>query len=144
MFRYLLLGFLFLASPAMAQEDLKQEIGKLVITYQDHVSKKDAAGIAALYAKDGVMVNAAGVQSDIAKYYETAFKNGLERLDGKVDHIWPMADGSALVQGETRITGKNDKSEPIDTTVIWTAVDVKESGQWKIKMLTVIPKAPPK
>ena len=42
-----------------------------------------------------------------------------------------------------RISGKNDKGEPINMTVLWTATDVQEAGQWKIRMLTALPKAPP-
>jgi hypothetical protein len=33
--------------------------------------------------------------------------------------------------------------EPINMTVLWTATDVQEGGQWKIRMLTALPKAPP-
>jgi hypothetical protein len=48
-----------------------------------------------------------------------------------------------MATGESRITGKNEKGDPLDVTVIWTDVLVRENGQWKIRMLTSLPKPPP-
>jgi hypothetical protein len=45
--------------------------------------------------------------------------------------------------GEARVTGKSEKGDPLELNVIWTAVDVRENGQWKIRMLTSVPKPPP-
>ena len=144
MFRSLLVVSLLLTSTAVMSEPTS-DIKKLVAAYGDHFARKDAAGIASLYAKDGVLINANGVNSDIVKYYEAAFKNGLERLDGKVDQVVPLGEAVILSNGETQITGKNPTSgEAINMAVVWTAVSVQEGGQWKLRMLTALPKAPPK
>ena len=144
MFRSLLVVSLLLTSTAVMAEPT-DDIKKLVAIYGEHFAKKDAAGIASLYAKDGVLINANGVNSDIVKYYEGAFKNGLERLDGKVDQVIPLGEAVVLSNGETQVTGKNPTSgEAINMAVVWTAVSVQEGGQWKIRMLTALPKAPPK
>jgi uncharacterized protein (TIGR02246 family) len=137
----LIVSFLLTSTVVMAEP--AQDIKKLATTYQDNFNKKDAAGIAALFAKGGFLVNANGVNSDIAKYYEGAWKNGLERMEITVDQVLPVAEAVAVANGEARISGKNDKGEPINMTVLWTATDVQEGGQWKIRMLTALPKAPP-
>ena len=144
MFRSLLVVSLLLTSTAVMAEPT-DDIKKLVAIYAEHFAKKDAAGIASLYAKDGVLINANGVNSDIVKYYEGAFKNGMERLDGKIDQVVPLGEAVILSNGETQITGKNPTSgEAINVALVWTAVNVQEGGQWKIRMLTALPKAPPK
>jgi ketosteroid isomerase-like protein len=92
-----------------------------------------------------MLVNTGGVHTDIAKYYEGAFKAGLDHLEGAVHQVWPLSGDMSLATGESRITGKNESGAPIDMTIIWTAVDVdvREGGQWKIRMLTAFPKPPP-
>ena len=144
MFRSLMVVSLLLTSTAVLAEP-RDDINKLVATYGDSFARKDAAGIASLYAKDGVLINANGVNADILKYYEAAFKNGMERLDGKIDQVVPLGEAVILSNGETQITGKNPTSgEAISATLVWTAVSVQEGGQWKIRMLTALPKAPSK
>jgi uncharacterized protein (TIGR02246 family) len=143
---YILSFLLALSLPAAAAEpdqNLKQEIAKLVSTYSENFNKKDPAGIASLYAGGGMLINTAGVQTDIAKYYEGAFKAGVDHLEGAVHQVWPLSGDMSLATGESRITGKNESGAPIDQTIIWTAVDVREGGQWKIRMLTAFPKPPP-
>jgi uncharacterized protein (TIGR02246 family) len=144
MFRSLMVVSLLLTSTAVLAEP-RDDINKLVATYGDSFARKDAAGIASLYAKDGVLINANGVNADILRYYEAAFKNGMERLDGKIDQVVPLGEAVILSNGETQITGKNPTSgEAISATLVWTAVSVQEGGQWKIRMLTALPKAPSK
>ncbi|HKR41296.1 MAG TPA: nuclear transport factor 2 family protein [Paraburkholderia sp.] len=144
MFRSLMVVSLLLTSTAVLAEP-RDDINKLVATYGDSFARKDAAGIASLYAKDGVLINANGVNADILRYYEAAFKNGMERLDGKIDQVVPLGEAVILSNGETQITGKNPTSgEAINATLVWTAVSVQEGGQWKIRMLTALPKAPSK
>jgi len=106
MFRSLMVVSLLLTSTAVLAEP-RDDINKLVATYGDSFARKDAAGIASLYAKDGVLINANGVNADILKYYEAAFKNGMERLDGKIDQVVPLGEAVILSNGETQITGKN-------------------------------------
>jgi uncharacterized protein (TIGR02246 family) len=136
-------SLLFSTSAIAAEPDVKQEIEKVVATYSDHFSKKDAAAIATLFTKEGFVVNPAGVHPDVAKYYETAFSNGFDKLDSRVTRVSPMADGTALVVGEANVTGKKPQSgEPIEFRAVWTTVNVRDGGQWKIRMLTTVPKPP--
>ena len=81
--------------------------------------------------------------ADNTKYYENTFKAGFDHLEVKTTEIQPLSDDMAMSTGEFRITGKSEKGDPLDVTVIWTALDVRENGQWKIRMLTSLPKPPP-
>jgi uncharacterized protein (TIGR02246 family) len=142
-----ILGFLLaLSLPAAAAEpnqNLKQEIGKVTSAYEQNFNKKDAAGITSLYTKNHLRVNDGGVVADNTKMYEGTFKVGFDHLEIKTTEIQPLSDDMALSTGEATITGKTEKGDPLDATVIWTALDVRENGQWKIRMLTSLPKPPP-
>jgi uncharacterized protein (TIGR02246 family) len=137
--------FIFLTSrvslPAAAA-DLKQEVEKIGSAYAESFNKQDAAGIAALFATGGVHVNPAGSRTDIAEFYQGAFKARFNHEDIAVDQAWPLGADTALALGEYRITGKNQSGEPIDVGGRWTSVDIREGGNWKIRMLTSFPKAP--
>jgi len=65
-------------TPAAADENLEQTVEQLAAAYADNFNKQNSAGIAALYANGGLLVGATGPQADIAKYYEGAFKAGLD------------------------------------------------------------------
>jgi uncharacterized protein (TIGR02246 family) len=135
-----------LAAPATAvagDESLKQVVEKLAAAYADNIAKQDPAGIAALYAKDGVLVINTGVQTDIAKAYEGTFKAGFNHDEIKVDSASPLGPDALIANGEFRLTGKNESGAPIEINGFWTAIDVREGGTWKVRMLTAMPKAPP-
>ena len=137
---------LFVAGSLSAVADPKQDAQKLVDGYTAAIAQKSATGIAALYTKDGMLVNAGGVHTDIAKFYEPMFKSGLEKQEPKLNNVWPLNDGTVLTEGETNFFfGKTDTSEPRMVPSRWTAVLVKEGDQMKIKLLTGIPMPmPPK
>jgi ketosteroid isomerase-like protein len=141
-FEALCFSLLLSAVPATAS-DLKEEIGKVGSAYEQYFNKKDAAGITSLYTKKYLRVNAGGVVADNTKLYEGVFKTGFDHLDVKMTEVQPLSDDMAMATGESRITGKNEKGDPLDVTVIWTDVLVRENGQWKIRMLTSLPKPPP-
>jgi len=135
----LCIPFMFTA-PASA-DDMKQEVGKIVLSYMDCFSKQDPACIAALYTKDGFIVNPAG-KHEIPVYYGNAFKAGLNKLEATVDDVWQIDDDTPGAMGKFRVTVKNDKGEPMDTAGVWTAAYVKQDGKWKARMLTAAPKPP--
>ena len=131
------------AFPALA-DDLKQEAEKLGVAYTDCVGKRDAACVASLYTKDGVLINAGGVVPDLKTFYENTFKNGTERIEIRMGHTWPINNDLVLADGETDIFGKNPSNgEATKVTVYWSSVDTRENGQLKIRMLTVGMKPPP-
>ena len=45
--------------------------------------------------------------------------------------------------GEYTLSGKNQSGAAMEVSGRWTAVDVRVGGQWKIRLLTALPKAPP-
>lgn len=132
-----------LAAPAIAaDEGLKQEIEKVGSAYAASFNKQDGAGIAALYAPGGVHVNPAGPRSDIAQFYEGAFKAGFDHEEVTVDQVWQLSPDTALSIGQYKITGKNQSGAAMETGGIWTATDVRDGGTWKIRMLSAMPKPP--
>jgi uncharacterized protein (TIGR02246 family) len=135
-------SLLLSAIPATAS-DLKEEIGKIGSAYEQHFNKKDAAGITSLFTKNYLRVTQNGIEPDNTKYYEDAFKAGLNRLEVKTTEVQSLSENTALVTGEARVTGKSEKGDFLELNVIWTAFDVRENGQWKIRMLTSLPKPPP-
>jgi ketosteroid isomerase-like protein len=141
-FGALCFSLLLSAVPATAS-DLKEEVGKIGSAYEQHFNKQDAAGITSLFTKNYLRVTAAGVVTDNTKYYEDTFKAGLNHLEVKTTEVQSLSENMVLATGESRVTGKNEKGDPLDLTVIWTALDVRENGQWKIRMLTSVPKPPP-
>ena len=112
--------------------------------YAENVAKKDAAGVASLYSKDGVQINPGGVFSDLKATYETNFKNGTQRIEVRPHNSWVLNNDLVLGEGETDIFGKNPSTgEATKVTVYWSGIDVRENGQLKIRMLTVGMKPPP-
>ena len=138
------LCFLLLSMPAVAADNrLKQELAKVSAAYAESFDRQDGAGIAALYARGGIHVTPAGPRTDIAQFFETAFKSGLNHEDLTVNEAWALGANTALSMGEYHITGKNQSGgAPIEIEGLWTAVDVREGGEWKIRMMSAIPKPP--
>jgi ketosteroid isomerase-like protein len=144
MLRPLFLSLMLSASafPVMAQ-DAKQDVEKLAASYQQCVGKHDAACVAALYSKDGVQINPGGVFPDVKAVYEQNFKNGEDRIEIRTGHVSPLSNDLALADGEVDVFFKNDKGETNKVTLFWTAVDIRENGQMKVRMLTAAPKPEP-
>jgi ketosteroid isomerase-like protein len=137
-------SLLLSAVPATAaDQNLKEEIGKIALAYEQHFDKQDAAGITSLYTKNYLRVTQNGIEPNNTKFYEDGFKAGLNRLEVKVTEVQPLSENMALSTGEAHITGKSEKGDPFEINAIWTALDVRENGQWKIRMLTSAPKAAP-
>ena len=137
-------SLLLSAVPATASDqNLKEEIGKIGSAYEQLFNKKDAAGITSLFTKNYLRVTQNGIEPDNTKYYEDAFKAGLNRLEVKTTEVQSLSENMALVTGEAHVTGKSEKGDPLELNIIWTALDVRESGQWKIRMLTSVPRPPP-
>lgn len=129
-----------LATPVRAQ-DLKQDVEKIGAAYTDCVAKHDAACVASLYSKDGIQVNPVGeVKTDLKATYEDYFKNGEEKIAVKVNYAQPLGNDMAMAAGDVDVTFN---VEPKLRALFWSAVYVKEDGQWKIRMLTAGIKPPP-
>ncbi|WP_147157494.1 hypothetical protein [Reyranella soli] len=89
--------------PALAQDaDVKNQLDQFVSAYVKSFNKQDAAGLGALYATGGILVNPTGPQPDPVKYYEGAFKAGMNRVEVSVDQAWPLGSDAALGMGKYR------------------------------------------
>ena len=142
----LCLLFATISAPAVAadaDQSLKQEVEKIGSAYAENFNKQNAAGIAALYATDGTMLNAAGPHTNIAQTYEGVFKSGFNHNEITVDQVSPLGPDILIATGQFHLTGKNASGEPMDFKGLWTATDIREGGNWKIRMLAAFPKAPP-
>ncbi|WP_407174674.1 nuclear transport factor 2 family protein [Bradyrhizobium sp. STM 3562] len=130
------------AAPAAAT-DLKQEVEKIGSAVAENFNKQDGAGIAALYAAGGALVNPAGPHTNIAEFYQGLFKAGFNHEEIAVDQAWPLGSDTVLALGEYRITGKNQSGQAVELAGRWTAVYLREGGKLKIRMVSAIPNAPP-
>ncbi|WP_456816542.1 nuclear transport factor 2 family protein [Bradyrhizobium sp. USDA 4508] len=110
--------------------------------YEQYFNKQDAAGITSLFAKNYLRVTPMGIV-DNTKYYEGAFKAGMNHLEIRTTDVQLLSENMAMRTGEARVTGKSEKGDPLELNAFWTSLDVRENGQWKIRMLTSMPKAPP-
>jgi ketosteroid isomerase-like protein len=107
----------------------------------DCVAKHDAACVASLYSKDGIQVNPIGaVKADLKATYEDYFKGGEDKIAVKVNYAQPLGNDMAMAAGDVDVTYS---VEPKLRQLFWSAVYVKEGGQWKIRMLTAGIKPPP-
>jgi len=110
------LGFVasaFLASAQQADQGTRQQLERIVAAYHDNWNNHNAAGIADLYTKDGILVTQSPKvvktgQQEIEQQYQDTFKAGIAHDDGH-----------------------------------WTAVYVRDGGAWKIRLLTAFPNPPP-
>jgi ketosteroid isomerase-like protein len=106
-------SLLLSAVPATASDqNLKEEIGKIGSAYEQLFNKKDAAGITSLFTKNYLRVTQNGIEPDNTKYYEDAFKAGLNRLEVKTTEVQSLSEDMALVTGEAQVTGKSEKGDP--------------------------------
>ena len=135
-----------LTTSAFAQGGLntRQQIDQIVAEYHDAWNRHDAAGIAALYTKEGIIVSQAPQmvkhgQQDIVKNYEGVFATVPHHDLATADEIIPLGADTYMSVGEYHLT--NSSNNKLDGH--WTAVYVPEGGKLKIRMLTPVPDPPP-
>jgi uncharacterized protein (TIGR02246 family) len=141
---------LSLATSVSAQQvdqNTRQQIERLAATYEERFDKQDAAGLAGLYARDGVLVSQAAQvvktgPQEIEQNYQNAFKSGANHAAITVDRVSPLGADALISMGEAHITGQGQNG-PIKADSHWTAVDVREGGTWKLRLVTVVPNPPP-
>jgi ketosteroid isomerase-like protein len=135
-----------LSMPAFAEDvDLKKQVEQITSAYMESYNKQDAAGIVAQYVPGAIMVTPAGARTDIAQYYDAAFKAGPNQLEIKTDQVWPLGPDAALGMGKFQVTGKDQSGAPAQLAGgLWTATYVREGGKLKIRMLTAFPPPPAK
>jgi ketosteroid isomerase-like protein len=133
-----------LSSPAFAEDaDLRKQVDQISSAFAESFDKQDAAGLAALFATDYIIVNQFGPRKDVAQLVEGTRKAGFDHEEITVDQVWPLGSDTALGTGQVRFTGKNQSGASIEAAAFWTATYVREGGKWKVRMLTASPKPPP-
>jgi uncharacterized protein (TIGR02246 family) len=133
------------AASAVAQQPeahTRQQIEQMVVAiFTERYNKQDAAGIAAMFTKDAERVSKAGPAvgpQAIEEIFKAQFKAGYNHIDLTVDQVSPLGDDAAITFGEYRATGQG-QSDPLKVEGRWSEVEVREGGQWKIRLLTVVP-----
>jgi len=150
---WILAGIIVIAftAPGLAQQadqSTRQQIERLMATYAENFNKHDAAGIASLYTKDGMLVSSSAAKivkngpQEIEEFYQNLFKTGLNHVQTTVDQVFPLGTESAIYLGEYHVTGEG-QSGALKADGHYTAVDMHESSTWKVRLLTAFPNPPP-
>ncbi len=128
--------------------DIRYQIEQAAATFAEHYNKQEAAALASMFTKDALRVSldgtvvSAGPQA-IQESFEEQFKTGLAHLELRVDQVSPFGADAAVTIGKYQFTGQGRRG-PLKVAGRWSEVDVRERGEWKIRLLTVTPKIEPK
>ena len=143
------LAALALITSASAQEidqNHRQQIERIAAAYVENWNKHDAAGIAALYTKDGVLVTPTGaVRSgslEIEQASQGVMKSFPQHNGQTIEQISPLGNDADIRIGQFHLSGEGPNG-PTKLDGRYTAVDVREGGTWKIRLLTAVPIPPP-
>jgi uncharacterized protein (TIGR02246 family) len=109
-----IVGAVGLATPASAQQvdqTTRQQIEQINAEFEKGYEKQDAAGIAKLFAKDGVLVAAIGKHiykgpQEIEEFYQGVFKAGFNHNEGKVDELTQLGSDTVIGTGEYTSLGR--------------------------------------
>ncbi len=93
-----------IAIPSLAhdQADVEKAVAAVVATYIERYNSKDAAGVAALYAEDGILVPPGPMvtgRANIEKSWQTSFDAGRTGIRYDIKQIRPEGD-IVLVLGQ--------------------------------------------
>lgn len=96
---------------AAGRQDVRQAVGAFVTTYLDAYNKKDAAGVAALYAKEGILVPPgpmASGQQNIEKAWRAVFDSGrtglrydIQQVQAEGNIVWSVGQFTVKVPDES-------------------------------------------
>jgi uncharacterized protein (TIGR02246 family) len=135
-----------MASTKAVDPNVRKAVEGISALYKEHFNKNDAAGVAALFTKDGLLISQSpdgpvksGTQA-IVRRYEGFFKGGFTKMDTKVKQVAQLRDDVAIAWGEYEFIGQG-KSGAAKITGTWSATYVRDSGTWKCRLLNAIPKS---
>jgi ketosteroid isomerase-like protein len=141
----LAIGF---ALPAFAQQKdtvdqgIMEQLAGLGKKIDEAFDNNDAAAVAALFTKDAVLVNNTGPiygQEAIEKNFADLFqKFHISNRIGLADsrHMIGTAGNEVWGNGEWSQTLQGQNGDLIKVKGYWSAIDVREGDDWKIRMLT--------
>jgi uncharacterized protein (TIGR02246 family) len=139
------LGFVTSAFAQQIDQNTRQQIERIAAAYVENWNKHDAAGIAALYTKDGVQVTGSAVKSgtqEIEQAYQSAIKTFPQHNGQTIEQILPLGNDAVIRIGQFHLSGEGQNG-PTKLDGRYTTVDVREGGTWKIRLLTGVPIPPP-
>jgi uncharacterized protein (TIGR02246 family) len=130
-----------LAIPATAQQSSEQEARQagesIVQAYNKAGQSKDAAGLAAVYTEDAILVMPEGPlvgREAIRKYFSEGFK-AFTLQAAKLDTATLIAGGQVMLRtGSFTGTFQAPNSAPMPVKGYWATTDVREGGKWKIRL----------
>ena len=140
------LGLITSASAQQIDQNTRQQIERIAAAYVEDWNKHDAAGIAALYTKDGVLVTPTGAvrsgSQEIEQASQGVMKTFPQHNGETIEQISPLGNDADFRIGEFHLSGQGQNG-PTKLDGRYTAVDVREGGTWKIRLLTAVPIPPP-
>jgi uncharacterized protein (TIGR02246 family) len=140
------LGLITSASAQQIDQNTRQQIERIAAEYAENWNKHDAAGIAALYTKDGVLVTPTGAVRNGSQEIEQASQGVMKTFpqhNGEtIEQILPLGNDADIRIGEFHLSGQGQNG-PTKLDGRYTAVDVREGATWKIRLFTAVPIAPP-
>jgi uncharacterized protein (TIGR02246 family) len=133
------------AAEQISEQEARQAGENIVQAYNKAGQAKDAAGLAAVYTEDAILVMPEGPlvgRAAIEKYFVGAFQVfNLEAA--KLDQVRIIADGQVMLRVGSftgTLQGVNGVSK---VKGYWSTTDVREGGKWKIRLeednMTLLP-----
>ena len=127
------LGLVTSASAQQIDQNTRQQIERIAAAYVENWNKHNAAGVAALYTKDGVQVTATGVKSgpqEIEQAYQSAMKTFPQHNGQTIEQISPLGNDAVIRIGQFHLAGEGQNG-PTKLDGRYTSVDVREGGHGK-------------
>ena len=125
------------AQQTTGQQDVRQEIEDFNKKYDETFNKHDAAGMAALFTEDAIVMRPASPltgRAEIEDMYQGAFKAGYSNHLTTVLHIEDLGDGKAWAVGQFSAKGQGANNTIQEVHGNWGTVDERVGGEWKIRM----------
>jgi uncharacterized protein (TIGR02246 family) len=139
----------FFMGQAWAQESPEAAVKKLATDFSAAFNKHDSEAIAALFTQDGIFVPANGKivhgRDEIRAYHQKAFEGGPKDHSAPVLEVHQLKPADAVYAlGTFGFAIPKKDGDLIKIGGNWTAVDVKDGDQWRIKLLFAsVPPPPP-
>ncbi len=120
------------ALPASAADSLKDVFEQQARLYEKMYKERNAAALAEGWTVDGTFLNCDGKRYQGRKAIETFFQSAFADGDDlplkiNISSVSAIADGSTAIEEGTTAVG--DTTTPVTQ---YTAVHVKENGEWKV------------
>src|SRR5436190_23458575 len=125
------LGLITSASAQQIDQNHRQQIERIAAAYVENWNKHDAAGIAALYTKDGVLVTPTGAvrsgSQEIEQASQGVMKTFPQHNGEMIEQIAPLGNDADIRIGEFHLGGQG-QTGPSKLDVRYNAVDVPRRG----------------